>query len=295
MYASMATILRRSYGGAAVSFSSSISLSRRFVSTSSVAVSDAMDSFNTLSAIKSYLRERVETYMKRKVLGMSQSFNDIKIPYSDICLAYRDDDEETNASPFEECSKGQPLHGFEDEKFWELCPIDSTTFETLKAQHANINQEDIETDHEDRMKLQQVDDVPCEVVDTVSHDSNAMKTDGDTADDEEEDGKEETFRDAADDIIFKPAKREVRSIDSDAMETNDGANDDDVGEAFEMRRVGSPPYWFSTNWSRLHITCSLPRVPSYERKAHRRAMRLREKLQADKEYQAMKEKLGGGR
>jgi hypothetical protein len=52
----MATILRRSYGGAAVSFSSSISLSRRFVSTSSVAVSDAMDSFNTLSAIKSYLR-----------------------------------------------------------------------------------------------------------------------------------------------------------------------------------------------------------------------------------------------
>lgn len=246
--------------------------------------------------------------MKRKVLGMSQSFNDIKIPYGDICLAYRDD-EETNASlasPFEECSKGRPLHGFEDEKFWyvasrreqrprELCPIDSTTFETLKAQHANINQEDIETDHEDRMKLQQVDDVPCEVVDTVSHDSNAMKTDGDTADDEEEDGKEETFRDAADDIIFKPAKREVRSIDSDAMETNDGANDDDVGEAFEMRRAGSPPYWFSTNWSRLHNTCSLPRVPSYERKAHRRAMRLREKLQADKEYQAMKEKLGGGR
>ncbi|KAK2406151.1 5-oxoprolinase (ATP-hydrolyzing) [Trifolium repens] len=284
MYASMATILRRSYGGAAVSFSSSISLSRRFVSTSSVAVSfprdsDAIDSFN---AIKSYLQERVETYMKRKVLGMSQSF----------------DDEETNASlasPFEECSKGRPLHGFEDEKFWELCPIDSTTFETLKVQHANINQEDIETDHEDRMKLQQVDDVPCEVVDTVSHDSNAMKTDGDTADDEEEDGKEETFRDAADDIIFKPAKREVRSIDSDAMETNDGANDDDVGEAFEMRRVGSPPYWFSTNWSRLHITCSLPRVPSYERKAYRRAMRLREKLQADKEYQAMKEKLGGGR
>ncbi|KAK2406150.1 hypothetical protein QL285_041918 [Trifolium repens] len=280
----MATILRRSYGGAAVSFSSSISLSRRFVSTSSVAVSfprdsDAIDSFN---AIKSYLQERVETYMKRKVLGMSQSF----------------DDEETNASlasPFEECSKGRPLHGFEDEKFWELCPIDSTTFETLKVQHANINQEDIETDHEDRMKLQQVDDVPCEVVDTVSHDSNAMKTDGDTADDEEEDGKEETFRDAADDIIFKPAKREVRSIDSDAMETNDGANDDDVGEAFEMRRVGSPPYWFSTNWSRLHITCSLPRVPSYERKAYRRAMRLREKLQADKEYQAMKEKLGGGR
>jgi hypothetical protein len=145
------------------------------------------------------------------------------------------------------------------------------------------------------MKLQQVDDVPCEVVDTVSHDSNAMKTDGDTADDEEEDGKEETFRDAADDIIFEPAKREVRSIDSDAMETNDGANDDDVGEAFEMRRVGSPPYWFSTNWSRLHTTCSLPRVPSYERKAYRRAMRLREKLQADKEYQAMKEKLGGGR
>jgi hypothetical protein len=29
----------------------------------------------------------------------------------------------------------------------ELCPIDSTTFETLKVQHANINQEDIETDH----------------------------------------------------------------------------------------------------------------------------------------------------
>jgi hypothetical protein len=58
MYASMATILRRSYGGAAVSFSSSISLSRRFVSTSSVAVSfprdsDAIDSFN---AIKSYLQ-----------------------------------------------------------------------------------------------------------------------------------------------------------------------------------------------------------------------------------------------
>jgi hypothetical protein len=34
------------------------------------------------------------------------------------------------------------------------------------------------------------------------------------------------------------AKREVGSIDSDAMETNDGANDDYVGsEAFEMKRV----------------------------------------------------------
>ncbi|GAU36320.1 hypothetical protein TSUD_353640 [Trifolium subterraneum] len=103
------------------------------------------------------------------------------------------------ASPVEERSKGEPLRAFEDEKFWELCPIDSIIFETLKVQHANINLEDLETDHEDLMKLHQADDIPCEVVDTISHDSNAMETDGgdaadDDKEDEEEDGKEETSR-----------------------------------------------------------------------------------------------------
>jgi hypothetical protein len=82
----------------------------------------------------------------------------------------------------------------------------------------------------------------------------------------------------------KPAKREVGSIDSDAMETNDGANDDYVGsEAFEMKRVMSPCCRIGT-WSQLHTTYSLPRVPRHEREGWKKVMRRREKLQADKKY-----------
>ncbi|KAG4960013.1 hypothetical protein JHK87_036646 [Glycine soja] len=72
-------------------------------------------------------------------------------------------------------SKGDPLRGFEDEKFSYVVfrrgsrprqvdpwPLDGMEFETLKEQHAKRNPEDLEIDYEDWLKLQQSDDTPHE-------------------------------------------------------------------------------------------------------------------------------------
>ncbi|XP_057435028.1 uncharacterized protein LOC130727794 isoform X2 [Lotus japonicus] len=87
-------------------------------------------------------------------------------------------------------SKGEPLRGFEDEKFSyvvlrrglrprESWPLDGITLETLKEQHAKRNPEDLEIDYEDWLKLQQADDAPHEVVDAVTNDSDAIEVDYD--------------------------------------------------------------------------------------------------------------------
>ncbi|XP_052733877.1 uncharacterized protein LOC108324215 isoform X3 [Vigna angularis] len=75
-------------------------------------------------------------------------------------------------------SKGDPLRGFEDEKFSyvvfrrgprprEPWPLEGVEFETLKEQHAKRNPEDLEIDYEDWMKLQQADDTLHEVADAA--------------------------------------------------------------------------------------------------------------------------------
>ncbi|QCD85675.1 S-adenosyl-L-methionine-dependent methyltransferase [Vigna unguiculata] len=137
-------------------------------------------------------------------------------------------------------SKGDPLRGFEDEKFSyvvfrrgprprqvEPWPLDGVEFETLKEQHAKRKPEDLEIDYEDWLKLQEADDTPhevadaaddletgdtsCEAVKAVSYDSDAVETDGDDDSDNDYERREE--RDSADfgggwgRIIFMPVRR----------------------------------------------------------------------------------------
>ncbi|XP_047166969.1 methyltransferase-like protein 17, mitochondrial isoform X1 [Vigna umbellata] len=135
-------------------------------------------------------------------------------------------------------SKGDPLRGFEDEKFSyvvfrrgprprEPWPLEGVEFETLKEQHAKRNPEDLEIDYEDWMKLQQADDTlhevadaaddletgdtSCEVVNAVSYDSDAVETDGDDDSDNDYERREE--RASADlgggwgRIVFMPVRR----------------------------------------------------------------------------------------
>ncbi|CAJ1978006.1 unnamed protein product [Sphenostylis stenocarpa] len=136
-------------------------------------------------------------------------------------------------------SKGDPLRGFEDEKFSyvvfrrgprprqlifilisfcrygyflrEPWPLDGIEFETLKEQHAKRNPEDLEIDYEDWLKLQQADDTPDGVADAVTYDGDDLET-GDT-----------------------PCE-EVNAVtyDSDAIET-DGADSDNEYEREEER------------------------------------------------------------
>ncbi|KHN37711.1 Methyltransferase-like protein 17, mitochondrial [Glycine soja] len=142
-------------------------------------------------------------------------------------------------------SKGDPLRGFEDEKFSYVVfrrgsrprqvdpwPLDGMEFETLKEQHAKRNPEDLEIDYEDWLKLQQsddtphevadaetdiaddleTDDAPREVVNAVTYDSDdAVETDGPI--DSEEDEEREEERGSADlgggwgRIVFMPVRR----------------------------------------------------------------------------------------
>ncbi|XP_027354026.1 uncharacterized protein LOC113864476 [Abrus precatorius] len=139
-------------------------------------------------------------------------------------------------------SKGEPLRGFEDEKFSyvvfrrgqrprEPWPLDGLKFDTLKEQHAKRNPEDLEIDYEDWLKLQQADDTPHEVADAVTYDSDDLETgDGpreavnavtydsdvvetDAANDNEEDKDAEEERASADlgggwgRIVFMPVRR----------------------------------------------------------------------------------------
>ncbi|CBI34552.3 Methyltransferase-like protein 17, mitochondrial [Vitis vinifera] len=123
-------------------------------------------------------------------------------------------------------SKGEPLRGFEDEKFCfvafkrgqrprEPWPLDGMKFDTLKEQHAKRNPEDLEIDFEDQFQLED-EDIPYQE-DPVSYDSDVIETaaiDDDNEEEEEEEeeeGDEETTN--ADlgsgwgRIIFTPVRR----------------------------------------------------------------------------------------
>lgn len=120
-------------------------------------------------------------------------------------------------------SKGEPLRGFEDEKFCfvafkrgqrprEPWPLDGMKFDTLKEQHAKRNPEDLEIDFEDQFQLED-EDIPYQE-DPVSYDSDVIETaaiDDDNEEEEEEEEDEETTN--ADlgsgwgRIIFTPVRR----------------------------------------------------------------------------------------
>uniref|UniRef100_A0A5B7BD60 Methyltransferase-like protein 17, mitochondrial n=1 Tax=Davidia involucrata TaxID=16924 RepID=A0A5B7BD60_DAVIN len=120
-------------------------------------------------------------------------------------------------------SKGEPLRGFEDEKFCyvafrrgqrprEPWPLDGMKFDTLKQQHAKRNPEDLEIDYEDQFESDP-EDVPYEE-DPVPYDSDITETDAIIENDEEEEEDEETAR--ADlgsgwgRIIYTPVRRGKR-------------------------------------------------------------------------------------
>ncbi|KAJ0985079.1 hypothetical protein J5N97_003435 [Dioscorea zingiberensis] len=83
-------------------------------------------------------------------------------------------------------SKGEPLRGFEDEKFCfvalrrgkrpqEAWPLDGMEFETLKEQHAKRNPEDLIIDYEDQFETEADDETPFEE-DPVSYPSDVAET-----------------------------------------------------------------------------------------------------------------------
>ncbi|XP_021816485.1 methyltransferase-like protein 17, mitochondrial isoform X2 [Prunus avium] len=100
---------------------------------------------------------------------------------------------------FKRSKGGQPLRGFEDEKFsfiavrrgqrpQEPWPLDGLKFETLKEQQAKRSPEDLEIDLEELNSSQQADLIPFEEPDPVNYDSDVMETDvADENDEEEED------------------------------------------------------------------------------------------------------------
>lgn len=116
-------------------------------------------------------------------------------------------------------SKGEPLRGFEDEKFCfvafrrgqrprELWPLDGMKFETLKEQHAKRNPEDLEIDYEDQFESEG-EDVPYED-DPISYDSDIIETDAITENDEEEEEQETARADLGSGwgrIIYTPVRR----------------------------------------------------------------------------------------
>ncbi|XP_028115449.1 probable S-adenosyl-L-methionine-dependent RNA methyltransferase RSM22, mitochondrial isoform X2 [Camellia sinensis] len=118
-------------------------------------------------------------------------------------------------------SKGEPLRGFEDEKFCfvafrrgqrprELWPLDGMKFETLKEQHAKRNPEDLEIDYEDQFKSEG-EDVPYED-DPISYDSDIIETDAISENDEEEEEEEQETASADlgsgwGRIIYTPVRR----------------------------------------------------------------------------------------
>ncbi|KAI3422941.1 uncharacterized protein J3R85_011449 [Psidium guajava] len=118
-------------------------------------------------------------------------------------------------------SKGEPLRGFEDEKFCYVAfrrgqrprgawPLDDMKFETLKELHAKRNPEDLEIDLEEYMKIQSVE-TPHEETDPVSYDSDVVESDAVDDDIDEEGDREESIH--ADlgggwgRIIFSPVRR----------------------------------------------------------------------------------------
>ncbi|KAL6986456.1 5-oxoprolinase (ATP-hydrolyzing) [Sarracenia purpurea var. burkii] len=122
-------------------------------------------------------------------------------------------------------SKGDPLRGFEDEKFCfvafrrgqrprESWPLDGMKFETLKEQLARRNPEDLEIDEEDQFETE-AEDVPYEDG-PVSYDSDIIETDTAITENEEEEEDEEDETTRADlgsgwgRIIYTPVRRGKR-------------------------------------------------------------------------------------
>ncbi|XP_049362165.1 rsm22-cox11 tandem protein 2, mitochondrial [Solanum verrucosum] len=120
-------------------------------------------------------------------------------------------------------SKGEPLRGFEDEKFCFIAfrrgerprqpwPLDSMKFETLKEQHARRNPEDLEIDYEDQF-ISEDEDIQDEV-DHATYDSDATETDAVTENDDwEEEGEEKSHADLGGGwgrIIYSPLRRGKR-------------------------------------------------------------------------------------
>ncbi|XP_058104737.1 uncharacterized protein LOC131248473 isoform X2 [Magnolia sinica] len=116
-------------------------------------------------------------------------------------------------------SKGEPLRGFEDEKFCfvalrrgerprEAWPLDGMKFETLKEQHAKRNPEDLEIDFEDQF-ISEAEDIPYEE-DRMAYASDI--TEADTPNEHEEIEEEEETAHAGlgsgwGRIIFTPVRR----------------------------------------------------------------------------------------
>lgn len=121
-------------------------------------------------------------------------------------------------------SKGEPLRGFEDEKFSYVAfrrgqrpmgpwPLDGMQFETLKEQQAKRNPEDLEIDYEDLLKLQEASDSPHEGKDLVTYDSDVVETEADNDSEEDDEGSEVDEIGGADvgggwgRIVFMPVRR----------------------------------------------------------------------------------------
>ncbi|KAJ8527048.1 hypothetical protein K7X08_029525 [Anisodus acutangulus] len=118
-------------------------------------------------------------------------------------------------------SKGEPLRGFEDEKFCFIAfrrgerprqpfPLDDMKFETLKEQHARRNPEDLEIDYEDQF-FSEDEDVEDE--DPISYDSDVTETDAITENDDWEEGEETAHADLGGGwgrIIYSPLRRGKR-------------------------------------------------------------------------------------
>ncbi|XP_043689019.1 methyltransferase-like protein 17, mitochondrial [Telopea speciosissima] len=116
-------------------------------------------------------------------------------------------------------SKGQPLRGFEDEKFCfvalrrgqrpqEPWPLDGMTFETLKEQHAKRRPEDLEIDYEDLYGSED-EDIPYEE-DRVSYNSDFTETDAISEHEEVEEEGEDAHASLGSGwgrIIFPPVRR----------------------------------------------------------------------------------------
>uniref|UniRef100_A0A2P2IV86 Uncharacterized protein MANES_01G053800 n=2 Tax=Rhizophora mucronata TaxID=61149 RepID=A0A2P2IV86_RHIMU len=140
------------------------------------------------------------------------------------------------------CSMGEPLRGYEDEKFSyvvirrgqrprESWPLDGMNLETLKEQHAKRNPKDLEIDLEDLINEHQNEVVPCEEAGLVNYNSDLVETDTSDDNDEVEGEEEQGDLGRADlgggwgRILFMPVRRGkhvtldvCRSINRDASE-----------------------------------------------------------------------------
>eukprot|EP00268_Persea_americana_P041615 TRINITY_DN4154_c0_g1_i5.p1 TRINITY_DN4154_c0_g1~~TRINITY_DN4154_c0_g1_i5.p1 ORF type:complete len:512 (+),score=109.55 TRINITY_DN4154_c0_g1_i5:430-1965(+) len=117
-------------------------------------------------------------------------------------------------------SKGEPLRGFEDEKFCfvalrrgerprEQWPLDGMKFDTLKELHAKRNPEDLEIDYEDQFESED-EDIPYEEEDPVMYASDIPETDAGDNHEELEEEEEATRADLGSGwgrIIFTPVRR----------------------------------------------------------------------------------------